>query len=136
MAVNGRDDERMPGELKQFASDIVLLVRKEIEQARAEMGEKVKSAGVGAGMLSGSALAALFTLASLTALVIVAFSLTLPLWASMLIVTALWAVATAILGLLGKKRVEDAVPFVPERTIANVKEDVQWARGKTRRHRK
>jgi hypothetical protein len=29
---------------------------------------------------------------------------------------------------MGRKKVEDAAPFVPERTIANVKEDVRLAR--------
>ena len=128
MATNHRDSEGMPEALKQFASDVLVLVRQEIELARAEMTEKVKSAGVGAGILSGSALAAIFTLASLTGLVVIALSLVLPLWASMLLVTVLWAGTTAILGLLGKKKVADAAPFLPEQTIANVKEDIEWAR--------
>ena len=127
MAADDRD-EGMPGAVKQFASDILVLVRQEIEQARTEMADKAKSAGVGAGMLSGSAIAALFTLATLTALIVAALSYAVPLWAAMLIVTVLWAAATAVLGLAGKKKVEDAAPFVPEQTIANVKEDVEWAR--------
>lgn len=128
MATHERENEGMPAAVAQFASDVILLVRQEIDEARSEMAEKAKSAGVGAGMLSGSAVAAVFGLASLTALLMVAISLALPLWASMLIVTALWGAAAAILGLLGKKKVEDAAPFVPEQTIANIKEDVRLAR--------
>jgi uncharacterized membrane protein YqjE len=123
-----RENEGPAAAVKQLASDITLIVRQEIEAARDEMTGKVKAAGVGAGMLSGSAIAALFTLASLTALVMVALARAVPLWASMLIVTVLWGLATAVLGLMGRKKVEDAAPFVPERTIANVKEDVRLAR--------
>lgn len=128
MAANQRENEGMPAAVAQFASDVMLLVRQEIDEARSEMAEKAKSAGVGAGMLSGSAIAAIFTLVALTALLTVAISFVLPLWASLLIVTALWGAAAAILGLIGKKKVEDAAPFIPEQTIANIKEDVQWAR--------
>jgi uncharacterized membrane protein YqjE len=129
VAANQRENEGMPTAAAQFASDVILLVRTEIDEARSEMAQKAKSAGVGAGMLSGSAIAAIFSLASLTALIMVALSLVLPLWASMLITTALWGAAAAILAMLGKKKVEDAAPFVPEQTIANIKEDVEWARG-------
>jgi uncharacterized membrane protein YqjE len=112
----------------QFASDLTLLVRKELESARAELTEKAKSAGIGAGMLSASAVCALFALASFTALLTIALTLAVPLWAAALIVTALWGAVAATLALLGKKKVEDATPFVPEQTIADVKEDLQWAR--------
>ena len=37
--------------MKQLSEDVVLLVRKELESARAEMTEKAKTAGVGVGML-------------------------------------------------------------------------------------
>jgi uncharacterized membrane protein YqjE len=122
------DNEGIAGSVKQLVSDVGLLVRKELELAREEMTAKAKAAGAGAGMLTGSALGAIFTLGSLTALVMVALGLVVPLWASMLIVTVLWAIVTGVLALLGKNKVEAAVPFVPEQTIANVKEDVEWAR--------
>ena len=117
-----------PSSVAQLASDIASLVRHELQLAKAEMAEKAKSAGIGAGMLSASAVAALLTLGSLTALVMVGLAQLLPLWLSVLIVTLLWAVATATLALLGKRKVEDAVPFVPEQTIENIKEDAAWVR--------
>ncbi len=78
-------------------------------------------------MLSGSALTGLLTLGSLTALLIIAIAIAVPLWLSALIVTVMWAAVTAILALAGKKKIQDAGPLVPEQTIQNVKEDVQWA---------
>ncbi len=121
---------------RQFAADLGELIRSELDSARREMAEKVKAAGVGAGMLSASAICAIFTLASLTALLIVALSLAVPAWLAALIVTIVWAAASAALALFGKKKVEDASPFLPEQTIADVKEDLQWARsGATRPQR-
>ncbi len=120
--------EESPSSLSQLASDIVTLVRHELELAKTELSEKIKSAGIGAGMLSASAVTALLTLGSLTAFLMVVLWLVMPLWAAVLLVTLLWGGITAALALLGKRKVEDAAPFVPEQTIENVKEDVSWAR--------
>src|ERR1700730_7842757 len=103
-------DERGAGSVTQFASDIAMLVRKELESARAELTEKAKSAGIGAGMLSAAAVCALFALGSLTALAIIALALVVPLWAAALVFTIVWGAAAATLALIGKKKVEDATP--------------------------
>lgn len=121
------EHEGIGSAVKQLSQDLGILVRQEMELARREMLEKAKVAGAGAGMLSGSAIAGLLTLGSLTALLMIAISLALPLWLSALIVTAMWAVITAVLALAGKKKIQEAGPLVPEQTIQSVKEDVQWA---------
>ena len=125
---SGPDRDDSAGSPQQLLGDIALLIRHEFELAKNELAGKAKSAGIGAGMLSASALGALFTLGSLTALVVVLLQLVIPLWAAVLVVTAVWGGVTAALALLGKRKVEDAVPFVPEQTIENIKEDVAWAR--------
>lgn len=128
MASDPIEKRESPDSLGQLASDIGTLIRQELELAKTEMAEKAKSAGIGAGMLSASAVTALLTLVSITALVIVLLALVLPVWAAVLIVTVLWGAATAVLALMGKRKVQDAAPFVPQQTIENVKEDVAWAR--------
>jgi uncharacterized membrane protein YqjE len=120
-------NEGLAASIKQLSEDLGVLVRKELELARAELSEKAKTAGVGAGMLSGSAISGLLTLGSLTALLILAIALVLPAWLSALIVTVMWGAVTAILALTGKKKLQDATPLVPQQTIQNVKEDVEWA---------
>jgi uncharacterized membrane protein YqjE len=120
-------NEGLAASIKQLSEDLGVLVRKELELARAELSEKAKTAGVGAGMLSGSAISGLLTLGSLTALLIIAIALVLPAWLSALIVTVMWGIVTAILALSGKKKLQDATPLVPQQTIQNVKEDVEWA---------
>ena len=133
MAINRSTDTDTPSSLQQLASDILLLVREELELAKTELAEKAKSAGLGAGMLSASALTGTLTLGCLTVLIIVALASVLPLWGAVFIATILWAAITASLALLGKKKVEDATPFVPEQTIENVKEDIARARARVNR---
>jgi Putative Actinobacterial Holin-X, holin superfamily III len=126
---DGRSEpEGIAAAVKQLSQDIAVLVRSELELARTEMAEKAKRAGVGAGMLSGSAVTGLLTLGSFTALLILAIALVLPAWLSALIVTVMWAAVTAILAFAGKNKIQDAGPLVPEQTIESVKEDVEWAK--------
>src|SRR5579872_6137078 len=113
--------EGLAAAVKQLTQDVGLLVRKELELARAEMADKAKTAGAGAGMLSGSAVTGLLTLGSLTALVIIALSMVVPAWLAALLVTLIWGAITAALAVAGKKKLAQAGSLVPEQTIENVK---------------
>lgn len=121
--------------IKEAVSDIATLIRHDIDLAKAELAEKAKSAAVGAGMFSVSAMTGFITLGCLTALVAALLALVLPVWAALLIVTVVWGAATAVLALLGKRKIDDATPFVPEQTIADIKEDVAWARQRAKQSR-
>jgi len=125
-------DESFPESIKRFASDIAILVREDLQSAREEMVAKAKTAGVGAGMLSGSALTGVLMLGSLTALAIIGLSAVVSAWLAALIVTLFWGVVTAVLALVGKRKIEDAGPPIPERTIENVKQDLEAARNEIR----
>jgi uncharacterized membrane protein YqjE len=123
--------ERGIGELvKDLASQTSTLVRQEIQLAQAEVTQKGKLAGKGAGMLAGAAVAALLGLGALTALVIVALDGALALWLAALIVTVLWLAVAGALAIAGKKALESATPPVPQ-TVETVKEDIQWAKTQT-----
>jgi type IV secretory pathway TrbD component len=127
------DDDRshhdgLAASMKQLSQDLVLIFRKELESARDEMTDKAKSAGAGVGMLSGSAITGLMTAGSLTALLIIALSLVVAPWLAALIVTLLWAAATAVLALSGKRKLQEAGSLMPEQTIENLKEDVRRAK--------
>ena len=89
--------ERGIGELvKDLASQTSTLVRQEIKLAQAEVTQKGKLAGKGAGMLAGAGVAALLGLGALTALLIVVLDSFLPLWLAALIVTVLWLAIAAV----------------------------------------
>jgi uncharacterized membrane protein YqjE len=121
--------DRPVGELMgQLARETTMLVRQELELAKAEMREKGKEAGVGAGMLGGGAVAALLALGSLTAFAILVLSTFLPEWAAALVVTIVWGVVAAVLAMRGKERVQEVGAPVPEQAIESTKEDVQWAK--------
>ena len=52
----------------------------------------------------------------------------MPNWLAALIVGLVYAAIAAGLYFMGKERVADAGPLVPEQTIESVKEDVEWAK--------
>ena len=123
--------ERGLGELvKELAGQTSTLVRQEIQLAQAEVTQKGKLAGKGAGMLGGRRVAALLGLGALTALLIIALDSCLPLWLAALIVTLLWFAVAAALALAGKQALQSATPPVPQ-TVETVKEDIQWAKTRT-----
>ena len=122
----GADESDNP--FKRLADDLALLVRKEIELARAEIADKARTATIGAGMLGGSAIAGALALASLTVSVMLALSVVLAPWIAAAIVTAAWSVVTVTLALAGRKKIRDAGSLLPEQTIENVRADVKWAK--------
>ena len=133
MATNDPVDarDRGFGELvKDLANQTSTLVRQELRLAQAEVTEKGKLAGRGAGMLAGAAVAALLGLGAFTALLVIALDGALALWLAALIVTVLWLVLAAGLALAGKKALQASTPPAPQ-TVETVKEDIQWAKTQT-----
>jgi len=100
------------------------LIRDEMRLAQAELSAKAKHAGTGLGMFGAGGLFALLGSGAAVATVILALALVLPPWAAALIVTVVLFIIAAVVALMGKKQVEQAKPN-PERTMANVKQDVQ-----------
>jgi hypothetical protein len=129
--------ERPIGEVaKELTSDLSLLVRQEIELAKAEMAEKGRTAAPGLGMFGGAGIVALCAAGAITAFLVLVFSLFLPEWAAALIVGAVLAAVAYVLIKQGKERVADAGKPVPEQTIETVKEDVEWAKTRASSARK
>jgi hypothetical protein len=129
--------ERPIGQVaKDLTSDIALLMRQEIELAKAEMAQKGRTAAPGLGMFGGAGIVALCAAGALTAFLILVLSLFLPDWTGALIVGAVLAVVAFVLVQQGKERVADAGKPVPEQTIETVKEDVEWAKTRASSARK
>jgi uncharacterized membrane protein YqjE len=117
--------DQSTSELVQRASEQVSrLVRDEIALAKAELAEKGKHAGIGAGLFGVGGVLALYGIGALIATLIIVFDLFLPLWlAALIIATSLFLIA-GILALIGKSQVTKAVPPEPQAAIASVKADV------------
>jgi hypothetical protein len=113
---------------KDLTSDLSLLVRQEIELAKAEMAEKGRTAAPGLGMFGGAGVFGLCAAGALTGCLVLLLSLFLADWAAALIVGVVLAAVAFVLARQGKERVADAGKPVPEQTIETVKEDVEWAK--------
>ena len=57
-------------------------------------------------------------------------------WLAALIVTVVWAAIAGVMALVGKKRVEKAVPPIPEDSVESVKEDVRWTKARAQSGRR
>ena len=114
--------------VKELSREVSQLVREEIALAKAEMTQKGKHAGIGAGMLSGAAVLALAAVGGSMAFLMLVLDSWMPGWLAALIVTIAYAAAAALLALGGKERISHATPPAPTQTIESVKEDVQWAK--------
>jgi putative superfamily III holin-X len=121
-----------------------------------------KKAGLAVALWAGAAALALGVLAALTTFFILALDGAIPNWAAALVVAAAYAAVAATLFVLGRNRLQEAIPLVspgtiqrakedfshlalrrreelttaldprPEQTIETLKEDVEWAKNPTR----
>ncbi|MEA2364379.1 MAG: hypothetical protein QOD71_3524 [Thermoleophilaceae bacterium] len=131
-----RDNElrdRPTGELlKELSDHTTTLVKQEMELAKAELQEKGKQAGLGAGMFGGAGLFGLGAFAALTACLIAALDHAMETWLAALIVAVAYAAVAGVLAMTGKRKVKEAVPPVPEQAKDSVKEDMEWAKTRAR----
>ena len=125
--------EQSLGELfGRLSSETSTLIRQELALARAELTEKGREAGKGAGILGGAGVVGLLAAGTLTACFVLLLDLAMPAWLGALIVAVVYGAIAAFLGLRGRDRVQHAAPPVPEQTVETVKEDVEWAKTRTR----
>ena len=131
--------DRSTGELmKQLAQDMGALFRQEVELAKAEMAEKGKRFGIGAGIAGAGGIVGLLAGIALTICLIAALTIVMPgdgfgaLALAALAVTVLYAIAAFVLFKTGQGKIKQAAPPVPEQTVETVKEDVEWLKHPTR----
>ena len=122
-----RTEESMGELFKQLSNDLTLLMRQELALARAEMTEKGRRAGLGAGLLGGAGLFAFVALLALCTTVIALLATTMKVWIAALIVTGVLVLIAAVFALVGKREINEATPPTPEQTTETLKEDAQWA---------
>ncbi len=111
---------------KQLADQTTALVRQEVELAKAELAQKGKRVGIGAGMFGGAGVLGLYALGALTATFILLLDKAIDeAWLAALIVTVVYGAIAGVLALLGRNKVQQAMPPAPERTMQSVKQDVE-----------
>jgi hypothetical protein len=122
------DSRASVGELfSEVAEDLSMLMRQEVELAKAELRQSATRAGKGAGLLAG---------AGVSGHMVLLFASVAAWWGigdatghgwSALIVAAIWLVIAAILGLMGRREIS-AVPGIPQ-TTQTVKQIPDAVRG-------
>jgi uncharacterized membrane protein YqjE len=115
--------------VNQLTTQVPELIRSEIRLAQAEVAEKGKRVGLGVGMFSAAGLLAFFGAATLIATAVLALALVVDAWLAALIVAVLLFAGAGLFALLGKNKVQEATPMVPERAVDGVKEDIATVKG-------
>jgi uncharacterized membrane protein YqjE len=134
---DGEQSEASVAELfKQLSDQTSRLVHDEVELAKAELGEKAKSAGIGAGMFGGAGLFGLYALGALTATLVLVLSTAVAGWLAALIVTVVYGAIAGVLALTGKSKVKKATPPVPEQARDSVKRDIEQTKAHARAGRR
>jgi len=115
----------------EVISDLSTLMRQELDLAKAEMRAEASKAGKAAGLLGGSGLAGWMMLLFASLALMWWLDDGLDIAVAALIVAAIWAVIGVAMYLIGRKRLAD-INAAPERTVESVKEDISWAKNRTR----
>jgi hypothetical protein len=116
--------EKPLGEIvSEVTSKAQLLVREEIELAKAEVTTKVSKLAKGAGFFAGAGILAVFGLIYFFHMLAIGLAdwFSLKLWVGYAIVTVLIFVFVGVLGLLGLRSFKKGTPPVPELAIEEAK---------------
>lgn len=121
-------DKSIADLLAQVTEQSNELARKEVQLAKAELELKAKRVGVGIGAFGGAGLIAFLATGALTATLILALAELLDPWLAGLIVTLAYLAVAGVMALIGRRKVEEASPPVPEKAIESSKADIEEVR--------
>jgi hypothetical protein len=121
----GADDRSAADLIKQVSEQTSKLVRQEIALARLEIRDKVKHAGIGAGLFGGAALFALFGAGTLVAALVLVLATAMAGWLAALVVAVVLLGGAGIMALTGKRQIAQATPPAPEQAVENVQADIE-----------
>lgn len=113
--------------LEDILRSLQEIVRSEVRLARAEIRDDARQAAASAVWIAAGAIGALSAWAFLLWTITFALSTRMSMWAATLVVAVVLACAAGALLVVGIRRVKRIHP-IPERTIASIKENVEWMR--------
>jgi hypothetical protein len=108
------------------------LIRQEMRLAQAELTEKGRHAGKGAGMFGGAGLVALYGIGALVTAAILGLATVLEPWIAAAAIGVALLIIAGILALTGKKEMDEMGPPKPEQTIDSVQRDVETVKERAR----
>jgi MFS family permease len=125
--------EKPLGELVQDLSrQTSTLIRQEMRLAQAELAEKGRHAGKGAGMFGGAGLVALYGVGALIAAAILGLGTAIEPWIAAAAIGVVLLLVAGILALTGRKELEEAAPPKPEEALESVQRDVETVKARAR----
>ena len=127
------EQDKPLGELVQDLSrQTSTLIRQEMRLAQAELAEKGRHAGKGAGMFGGAGAVALYGVGALVAAAILGLATVLEPWIAAAAVGAALLLVAGVLALTGKKELDEAGPPKPERALESVQRDLETVKTRAR----
>jgi len=127
------EDDRPLGELVQDLSrQTSTLIRQEMRLAQAELAEKGRHAGKGAGMFGGAGVVALYGVGALVAAAILGLATVIEPWIAAAAIGAVLLLVAGILALTGKKELDEAGPPKPEQALESMQRDVETVKARAR----
>ena len=127
------EQDKPLGELVQDLSrQTSTLIRQEMRLAQAELAEKGRHAGKGAGMFGGAGLVALYGVGALIAAAVLGLATVLEPWIAAAVIGVGLLLLAGILALTGKKELEEAGPPKPEQAIDSVQLDIETVKARAR----
>jgi len=131
MALQNMQNNRSVTEvLQDIVANIQEIVRSEFKLARTEIGEQATRAAKSSAPLGSGIVLAPYALGFILLAIVYALEMVVAAWLAALIVGVAVAVVAAILVSVGRKRLEQVK--MPQRTMASVKENVEWAKNQIR----
>jgi uncharacterized membrane protein YqjE len=114
---------------RDIVGNVQEMVRSEVRLARVEMREEASKAARAGAMLAAGAVLAITAGVFLLVCIAQLLDMVMPDWAAALIMAIALGIPAAILVSKGRQRLH--VPM-PEKTIENVKENVEWMKNQTK----
>ena len=109
----------------ELSKEVSRLVRDELRLAALEMRDKGKQMGMGAGLLGGAGVLAWYGGAAVFAAVVLLLALVWPAWVAALVTGVVLLLLATAVAAIGRRRVSEGVPPVPQEAVRNVKQDVE-----------
>lgn len=125
------NDRSMGTVLSEIVGDLQGIVRAEVRLARAEIKEELTTARRGMVFVVTGGTVLVLALGLMLLALVYALATVWPPWAAALAVAGLTAAMGAAL-LAAGRRAFSAVELPPPRTAATVRENIQWAKSRTR----
>lgn len=122
-------DRSMADVIKDIIGNVQNMIRSEVRLAKAELREETTRTMAGAKLLGIAAGLGFFAGAFLLTGIALLLALVMPAWVAMLVMAVVLGVPAAMM--FAKGRSQLTVP-TPNKTIDNVKENVEWMKNQTR----